>query len=437
MSDLLKARTAPDILAALARATWHRGSTCPDDGIPTPAALAEWLPDCPKKAFDKATERLDAMTVETMRGRWSLTVLSAPDRTPEIIATDGDHIVSVVNLHARWLERPEDEGPRHPLAPIVKAWQQGRCVLDTNRRVLFGADLAGDRIEAEDEAAMLELATTAEPDGPDTVPMLDFGDRDHPAGLVPVYLLDAYRAGGGPSVSRGRGGPAPIRQRLWLHALTAIEPTARDGSMRWFGPLAIGEHLIDHLWPYGWGYQRSDWPTLLNAIRAVNTQPFRYLGPGGVLKECHLIAFTDYPIGAPDPRALQAETFRWAVTFPNGMARGPSLSRAALAHTGMVSGPAQRLVAAWAFYRGRYPLAFDLEGAAIHRPDHPEGAPGRTGAIPRCQGGGHPRQARAANRTVQRRSRCPARRERQASRQGRPSGAGPQPRARSCAGMVA
>ena len=381
MSDLLRARTAPDILAALARATWHNadraGSTCPDDVIPTPAALAEWLPDCPEAAFVEATERLDAMTVETMRVRWSGTVnrprpgLSAPDRTPEIFATDGHYIASVFNLHARWLDRPEGERPKHPLAPIVAAWQQGRCVLDTKRRVLFGADLAGDRIEAEDEAAMLELATTAEPDGPDTAPMLDFGDRDHPAGLVPVYLLDAYRAGGGPAVSRGRGGPAPIRQRLWLHALTAIEPTDRDGSMRRFGPLAIGEHLIDHLWPYGWGYQRSDWPTLLNAIRAVNTQPFRYLGPGGVLKECHLIAFTDYPIGAPDPRALRAATFRGAVTFPEGMARGPSLSRAALAHTGMVSGPAQRLVAAWAFYRGRYLSRATSKGRRFTAPTIP------------------------------------------------------------------
>ncbi len=142
--------------------------------------------------------------------------------------------------------------------------------------------------------------------------------------------------------------------------------------MRRFGPLAIGEHLIDHLWPYGWGYQRSDWPTLLNAIRAVNTQPFRYLGPGGVLKECHLIAFTDYPIGAPDPRALRAATFRWAVTFPEGMARGPSLSRAVLAHTGMVSGPAQRLVAAWAFYRGQYLSRATSKGRRFTAPTIPK-----------------------------------------------------------------
>ena len=239
------------------------------------------------------------------------------------------------------------------LAALTLIVEARLAALDAKPRVLFGADLTGDRLDAEDEAAMLELATTAEPDGPDTAPMLNFGERN-PAGLVPAYLLDAYAAGGGALVSPGRGGPAAIPQRLWLHVFTAVESTCRDGSMRQFGPLAIGEHLIDHLWPYGWGYQRSDWPSLLNAIRAVNRQPLLYQGPGGVLKEIHLIAFTDYPVTAPDPRELRAATFRGVITLPEGMARGPSLSRAALEHTGTLSGPAQRLVVAWAFYRGRY-----------------------------------------------------------------------------------
>ena len=358
---LLEAQTAPGVLTALARSTWHNahdGAPCPAEAIPTPAALAEWLHDCPEAAFVEATARLNAMTAGAAEWVWTvnrpLPGLSAPDMTPEVIAHDGYYIASVVNLHARWLDMPAaDDRPLHPLAPLVQAWQRGRCVLDAKPRVLFGADLTSDRLDAEDEAAMLELATTAEPDGPDTAPMLDFGVRD-PAGLVPPYLLDAYRAGGGASVSRGRGGPAPVRQRLWLHGLTAIEPTDRTGDMRRFGPLAIGKHLIDPLWPYGWDYQRSDWPSLLNAIRAVNGQPLLYQGPGGILKEVHLIAFTDYPVTAPNPRALRAATFRGAITLPEGMARGPSLSRAALEHAGTLSGPAQRLVVAWAFYRGRY-----------------------------------------------------------------------------------
>ena len=59
MSDLLKARTAPDILAALARALIE---PCPAEAMPTPAALAEWLHDCPEAAFDRgdhATRRDD------------------------------------------------------------------------------------------------------------------------------------------------------------------------------------------------------------------------------------------------------------------------------------------------------------------------------------------------------------------------------------------
>ena len=59
MSDpVLDARTAPEILAALA------GAIRADGEVPTPAALAEWLHDgCPEAAFVEATARLDAMTV--------------------------------------------------------------------------------------------------------------------------------------------------------------------------------------------------------------------------------------------------------------------------------------------------------------------------------------------------------------------------------------
>lgn len=296
---------------------------------------------------------------------WAVTGAVAPALAhvfPELWADDNRRAVNVPDSALAdadawndwlrpWLRRALVEtraGGGYSAAGIV-----GRCVPDRNPRVLFGADLAGERIDAEDEARMLELATTAEPDGPEAAPMLDFGERE-PDGLVPAYLLDAYAAAGGPSVSRGRGGPAAVRQRLWLHALTAIVPTDRTGDVRRFGPLAMGEYLIDHVWPYGWDYQRSDWPTLLNAIRAVNAQPLRYRDRRGVAYECHLVAFTRYPTAAPDPRTLRAATFCGAFTLPVGMAKGPTLSRAALEHAGILSGPAQRLVAAWAFYRGRY-----------------------------------------------------------------------------------
>ena len=106
---ILTARAAPDILAALARATWHKahdGAPCPAKAIPTPAALAEWLHDCPEAAFVEATARLNAMTAGAAEWVWTvnrpLPGLSAPDMTPEVIAHDGYYIASVVNLHARW-----------------------------------------------------------------------------------------------------------------------------------------------------------------------------------------------------------------------------------------------------------------------------------------------------------------------------------------------
>ena len=54
---LQNAAAVPAILDALARAVWfnaHAGAECPAVRIPTPADLAEWLPECPDAAREAA-----------------------------------------------------------------------------------------------------------------------------------------------------------------------------------------------------------------------------------------------------------------------------------------------------------------------------------------------------------------------------------------------
>ena len=226
---------------------------------------------------------------------------------------------------------------------------------DRKTNVLFGASFKGG-VNPDDEAALLELGS-APADDPDPATLFALAPDDN---LVPSYLLQTYDTTGGPLVSRGRGGPAPVRQRLWLDALTGIVAADRTGDMRRFRD-PLGD-LADRLWPYGWDYQRSSWPTLQVAIEAINATRLVYRDRAGVDRTLHVIVFTDYPLRAPSPSAMRAAVVRGVITLPEGTDKGPTLSRAVLQHAGTISGPAQRLVVAWAFYRGRYLSRTDAYG---------------------------------------------------------------------------
>ena len=178
--------------------------------------------------------------------------------------------------------------------------------------------------------------------------------------MVPSYLLQAYDLSGGPLASVGRGGPAPVRQRIWLDALTMIVTTDRTGDLRRFNE-TLGD-MVDRWWPYGWDYQRDSWATLVRAFVGINAQRFAYHNRAGVLKACHMLVFTDYPLEAPSPKGLRAARVRGVLTQPEGNATGPSISRWSLQHSGTISGEAQRVVATWAFYRGRYLSWTNREG---------------------------------------------------------------------------
>ena len=258
MSDLLKARTAPDILAALARALIE---PCPAEAMPTPAALAEWLHDCPEAAFVEATTRLDAMTVGAAEWVWTvnrpLPGLSAPDMTPEVIAHDGYYIASVVNLHARWLDLPEDERPWHPLAPIVRAWQMRPVEVEPFR--------------PRHRAALPDLHRPRREDLPD-LPMLPATARkpawlpgmEPTVGGCPSWLLALFDQAGGRSMRPGRGAPWDLR--LFVAALLSLPVESRDGRPRDL-TFKAGE-VAAWLHPRGWdrANRRRDWPAFLRAL---------------------------------------------------------------------------------------------------------------------------------------------------------------------------
>ena len=151
------ARTADEVTEAVARWCWweeHDGAECPAHRIPKAAELAEWLPECPAVTRDEAADLLAALypagaTWErisiggpaTVGGddpeRWLhegtphlCAFIRAPEPQPGMLAVpDGRGGWSAVvtadiqDAHRAWSALP-DPRPRHPLAPVVDAWQR-------------------------------------------------------------------------------------------------------------------------------------------------------------------------------------------------------------------------------------------------------------------------------------------------------------------------
>ena len=235
------------------------------------------------------------------------------------------------------------------LAALTVAVEAGALAdLDDRRTVLLGVGFDGAP-DPEDEAELMRMVAAA-PD-PDPATLLELAPADK---LVPSYLLQTYDQSGGPSVTPGRGGAAPLRQRIWLDGLTNLRTTDRTGDMRRFTE-QFGE-VIDRWWPYGWDYRTTgkQWDGLVRALEGVSRQRLAYRDRHGVVHGLHVLVFTDYPLAAPSAAALRDANLRGAITLPEGAGKGPSISRAVLQHAGTISGPAQRLAVSWAFYRGRY-----------------------------------------------------------------------------------
>ena len=220
--------------------------------------------------------------------------------------------------------------------------------LDDRQTVLLGVGF-DEAPDPEDKAELMRMVAAVT--DPDPATLLELAPADD---LVPSYLLQTYDQSGGPFDTQGRGGAAPLRQRIWLDGLTNLRTTDRTGDMRRFA-VPFGE-VIDRWWPHGWDYRTTGkhWYGLVRALEGVSMQRLVYRDRHGVVHGLHVLVFTDYPLDAPSAAALRNTTLRGAITLPKGAGKGPTISRAVLQHAGTISGPAQRLAVAWAFYRGRY-----------------------------------------------------------------------------------
>ena len=355
MPDRPTLETAADaaaILEALARATWakaHDRAECPDKRIPAPADLAAWLPECPDDVLQDASELL--RDVYGTPARWEL--VRGADGNPATLSAAvtvaipaalrarlGDSTTALrplINAHEAW--RDVDPRPRHPLAPIVDAWQRLAPVpveWDSRPHPVLPGTLAG-------RAGGLRPLVTADQrhlpfalGGGEAPKQLWLGFAHAGPEQVPVLPLVSWDRRGGVSMTRGPGAAHAVR--LYVEALLAVPPELRRVG---FGaPAALHctlRELVAGLWPRGWNRGR-DWPRLmagLDELRRLGVE-WQHADTGGVWYSVTVRT-------EPRDGASLDDLVVFEVLLPPGSGPGPLVSRHHLRLLGLDSAPAYRL----------------------------------------------------------------------------------------------
>ena len=291
---LSTAKTAAEILEAVSRFAWyeaHQNKDCPPDFTPTAATLAAWLPEVPEAAHLEAGERLAALYGLSDGGgcRWRLGRIvmgrtwrynartGEPQEVPNATGIPrGEQSLTLTawerpgksgpgwgsmgtfqEVHKVWLDQPAEHRPKHPLAPLVKAWQE-RPVQTTPYSVKQKASLA--RLHKIGDESRRLLNTSYDPDPP-AQPFL-FPEMTATVRGCPSWLLWLFDKAGGQSMSQGRGAPWPMR--LFVGALLHLAVVERDGQWRTL-PFPT-EDVIRWIHPNGWANRRRDWERFPKAL---------------------------------------------------------------------------------------------------------------------------------------------------------------------------
>ena len=246
MSDpVLRARTAPEILQALAealRSKHHPGRDCPPSTIPTPEALAAWLPECPRTIWSNFTTQIDALhfyfAVKPERPTHGITMddyrammefFTFPHYAAPIRRTGDTLARALLGAHRVWAGIDEDLRGRHPAGLLVDAWQ-GRAI-DTEPERRTKGILAAPFVQRHKQPCLPGMTgrpadalpgLLQQKPSPAYLPGLEPEQREKPA------LLALFDAAGG--ASGGRTG-APSELIIFIEALLTVPVPARDGHL--------------------------------------------------------------------------------------------------------------------------------------------------------------------------------------------------------------
>ena len=385
---LQTARSEADILDALARRVEFVDGGEGEPEIPTVEALAGWLPMAPEEAQKEAGELLEQLPWPRMiidghlvkdgdlahtawwdpttaaDGRQVLMCIAVFNWQPSDDVARFEYwdrcehpvVLKVERVHELW--RNADPQPRHPLAPLVRAWwkrpQHIEADMHPNAVLPAGTlqhapssatyrslEVGGDRTR---EPEQLELAYPGGPGkvAPETV-QLDLLPAEHAD--VPVTPLLLADAAGFSELQQGRG--ARLDKRIFLYALAAMPMFARvpGGGYMWEPTL---EEIRNLLWPKSPRTGKSSWKpskhnrALYQALDAVNLAKVELPNRDGLW----------LPVRTwrqPNPRNLDSRALIEIALPPGGAVGGPQLDRAGWIADGTHSDPAfdLRLSLAW------------------------------------------------------------------------------------------
>ena len=388
-----------DILDALARRVEFVDGGEGEPAIPTVEALAGWLPMAPETAQKEAGELLKQLPWPRMildghlvkdgdleRVRWQPATADGREVLAGVavfgwqpsdgarfelwdlgdpgdkLTLDGEDldakvraVLNVEGVHELW--RDAGPQPRHPLAPLVRAWwkRPQHMEADTHPDAILPAgtlqhapssatyrslEVGVDRTR---EPEQFELAYPGGPGkvAPETV-QLDLLPAEHAD--VPVTPLLLADAAGFSELQQGRG--ARLDKRIFLYALAAMPMSARcpGGGYTWEPTL---EEIRNLLWPKSPRTGKSSWKpskhyrALYQALDAVNLAKVELPN-----RELWLPVRT---WRQPDPRNLDSRALIEIALPPGGAIGGPQLDRAGWIADGTLSDPAfdLRLSLAW------------------------------------------------------------------------------------------
>ena len=289
------ARTAAEACAAVADVEWFNdhSAAAPAEHRPAHADLIAWLSEGPPAARAEAGELLDDLARRPTRdnpagwpdatGGWQWEIYRpgsgglvmrdpANDATlngPALVAAEPvvgpSMFATLPAVHARWCALPADSRPRHPLAPLVKAWQRRPTHRQARALGNRGSLPRLSRLGADD-ATLPDFPLQDAPAAPgEQLDLPGFGDAVRGCASWLLWLFDQA---GGESLASGRGAPWDLR--LFVYALLHLDVADRDGE--WHTIRLPTDTVTGWLHPHGWANERRDWDKLPEALRRMSRE---------------------------------------------------------------------------------------------------------------------------------------------------------------------
>ena len=247
-------------------------------------------------------------------------------------------------IHVAWEARP---GAKHPLGPLVRAWQQRPIDVnpDTREIGIMPKPAASIRSMHETGRLFANLPRQAKPGRVEThedmfnnLPEL----KANPNEIVPSLPLILFDAAGGKSTQPGRG--APLALRLFVETMLSTDRALRNGGRAQRLAITLDD-LIELLWPNGWTGPGRDAAKLERAIWLVDNAFVPWSKPdgtsGGMWK---MVSVRNVPDMRNRKSALIME-----IDMPPGSHVGPMVHRPTLRKWGVDSAPAYRLALSLAY----------------------------------------------------------------------------------------